>query len=413
MNRGVILLLGIVGQIILTGLFVWRVVPTIADDIDRRGELALSARNLNWAQIEVDGRDVTLNGLSPSETQHQRALDALGTVAGIRRIDDQTRSVNRGKAPSKSASVVANLPVPDVNEVRDAANQKVDITSLGLGYVFRLERGTGQIVLNGMVPDAPSRVRLLDTARAKFDGSEIVDELLINDDAPPDFMLAAVQAISIAGLVSSRATGVRDQVLFVEGFTASDRDLNRLRDTINEALPEGYDVQLQIGSHQTLSAMMRENPDLAQRVGSLPNQSADVGRIDLGIAPALDRTPAAAQRCQSDIDERLARERINFDTGSSDISQRSQPLMEELITVLKACPEARIEIAGHTDDQGTDTNNLSLSQRRAESVMEYFVRNGVKLGRLSAVGYGEGQPLVENRTSADRARNRRIELRVL
>jgi len=45
--------------------------------------------------------------------------------------------------------------------------------------------------------------------------------------------------------------------------------------------------------------------------------------------------------------------------------------------------------------------------------MEYFVRNGVKLGRLSAVGYGESQPLVDNLTAADRARNRRIEFRVL
>ncbi|MFK8014160.1 MAG: OmpA family protein [Gammaproteobacteria bacterium] len=417
MNRGTILLLGVVAQIVLTALFLWRVVPSIANDIDRRSELALSARNLNWAQVSVDGRDVTLTGLAPSEKQHQRALDALSDVAGVRVIDDQTGFVVAAAVATRPTSVVGDLPVPDAEAVREAANetgnQNIDLTRIGLAYVFRVERSREQIVLRGMVPDEPARVRLLDSTRAKFAGMRVDDELLISDAAPPDFMLAAEQAISVAGLVSTGAAGVRDMALFVEGLTASDRDLARLNDTIMSALPNGYDLQLQVGSRQTLSAMMRENPDLAQRVGKLPDQDPGARRIDLGIVPALDRSPQAAARCQSAINERLASETITFDTGSSDISQRSTTLVDDLVTLVKSCPDARIEIAGHTDDQGTESNNLSLSQRRAESVMEYFVRNGVKLGRLAAVGYGEGQPLVENKTAADRARNRRIEFRVL
>ena len=415
MNRTAILLLGIFAQCVLTALFVWRVVPSIADDIRTRGDLALSARNVNWGRIEVDGRDVTLSGLAPSEKQRERAIAALESVPGVRLVMDTTTSLGtKNKSPNATQRATAAAPPqPDEDALVAAANEAVDIAAYGLSYEFRVERNDRGVSLRGMVPDEAVRVSLMDSARAKFEDVEVRDDLLINSNAPDNFVRAARQAISVSGLVASGAAGVRDQVLFVEGLTASDRDLARLRDTIDAALPEGYDLALQIGSRQTLAAMMRENPDLAARVGPLPGSAPPSSRIDLGRTPKLDRSPQAAARCQSSINAAMADRRINFDTGSSDISSDSRALLDELVGLAKTCPEARIEIGGHTDDQGTDENNLALSQRRAESVMEFFVRNGVKLGRLSAVGYGESQPLVDNRTAADRARNRRIEFRVL
>lgn len=415
MNRTSILLLGIFAQCVLTALFVWRVVPSIADDIRSRGDLALSARNVNWGRIEVDGRDVTLSGLAPSEKQRQRAIDALESVPGVRLVMDTTTSLGAAKKTTRSPADSTPATPPQANEAAliAAANDAVDLAAFGLSYEFRVERNERGVALRGMVPDEAVRVSLMDSARAKFADVEVRDDLLINAQAPDNFVRAARQAISVSGLVASGAAGVRDQVLFVEGLTASDRDLTRLRDTIDAALPEGYDLALQIGSRQTLAAMMRENPELAQRIGPLPGSPPPSSRIDLGRTPKLDRSPQAAERCQTAMNTAMAEQRINFDTGSSDISRDSRALLEKLVGLAKTCPGARIEIGGHTDDQGTDENNLALSQRRAESVMEFFVRNGVKLGRLSAVGYGESRPLVDNRTAADRARNRRIEFRVL
>lgn len=415
MNRTSILLLGIFAQCVLTALFVWRVVPSIADDIRSRGDLALSARNVNWGRIEVDGRDVTLSGLAPSEKQRQRAIDALESVPGVRLVMDTTTSLGAAKKATRSPADSTPATPPQANEAAliAAANDAVDLAAFGLSYEFRVERNERGVALRGMVPDEAVRVSLMDSARAKFADVEVRDDLLINAQAPDNFVRAARQAISVSGLVASGAAGVRDQVLFVEGLTASDRDLTRLRDTIDAALPEGYDLALQIGSRQTLAAMMRENPELAQRIGPLPGSPPPSSRIDLGRTPKLDRSPQAAERCQTAMNTAMAEQRINFDTGSSDISRDSRALLEKLVGLAKTCPGARIEIGGHTDDQGTDENNLALSQRRAESVMEFFVRNGVKLGRLSAVGYGESRPLVDNRTAADRARNRRIEFRVL
>jgi OOP family OmpA-OmpF porin len=308
---------------------------------------------------------------------------------------------------------IVDLPPPDPDEVAAQASAGIDLARLGLTYEFRVERRGGDVIMTGMVPDEAVRGVLVDAARERFAGGNVDDNLVVNAAAPADFISAARQAITIAGLVTSGATGIRGRALYVEGLTASDRDLERLRDTINDALPPGYDAQLQVGSRQSLAAMMRENPDLAARVGPLPGGSADAGRIDLGITRALDRSPEAAARCQSKIDNLMSTRAIGFDTGSSDISEDSRGLLDELVALAKSCPDTRIEIGGHTDDLGTEENNLALSQRRAESVMEYFVKNGIKLGRLSAVGYGESQPRVANRTAADRARNRRIEFRVL
>lgn len=414
MNRSVLILAGgIVIQAALTALFLWRAVPSISNDIEVRAERALSGRNINWASLDIDGRDVTLSGLAPSDKQLQRALTALDGVDGIRAVVDQTTSLTRRAPTSRDARTVGNLPVPAAEQIAADANSTLDMSRLGLGYLFSVSRSPERIVLGGMVPDELARNALLDIARQKFDGTQVDDELLLNPDAPADFIVAAGQAISVATLVANGETGLRDQILYVEGLTSNDRDLNRLRETIAAALPEGYEAQLQVGSRQTLAAMMRENPDLAARVGKLPSSDPSAGTIDLGIAPALDRSPEAASRCQRDMNALMANARINFDTGSSDISQDSRSLMGELVQVAKSCPSARVQIAGHTDDQGSEENNLALSQRRAESVMEYFVKNGIKLGRLSAQGFGESQPLVENKTAADRARNRRIELQVL
>ena len=422
MNRGVILLLGIAAQVALTALFLWRVVPSIADDIANRSERALSSHNINWAQIEVAGRDVTIKGLAPSANKHERALERSARRGGR---SSHGRSNDRPGRPRANANQlrtqsepepvlrVVDLPAPNPDEVAAQANAGIDLARLGLTYEFRVERQGGDVIMTGMVPDEAVRGVLVDAARERFAEGNVVDNLVVNAAAPADFVSAARQAITIAGLVTSGATGIRGRALYVEGLTASDRDLERLRDTINDALPPGYDAQLQVGSRQSLAAMMRENPDLAARVGPLPGGSADAGRIDLGITRALDRSPEAAARCQARIDDLMSTRAIGFDTGSSDISQDSLDLLDKLVALAKSCPGTRIEIGGHTDDLGTEENNLALSQRRAESVMEYFVKNGIKLGRLSAVGYGESQPRVANRTAADRARNRRIEFRVL
>ena len=132
-------------------------------------------------------------------------------------------------------------------------------------------------------------------------------------------------------------------------------------------------------------------------VSSVANQIAIIGE---------------AGTCQKDFDDYLNDERVSFKTGKAALSESSYPLLGLLASVARNC-NARIEIAGHTDSRGDAAINLKLSQRRADAVRKYLVQRGVNLDWVKAIGYGETQPVADNRTEAGRKANRRIELRVL
>jgi OOP family OmpA-OmpF porin len=102
---------------------------------------------------------------------------------------------------------------------------------------------------------------------------------------------------------------------------------------------------------------------------------------------------------------------INFDTDKSNIKSRYHTLLNNVIKVIKNNPGLNVEVQGHTDSQGSASYNLGLSDRRANSVMKYFISHGVSAGRLSANGYGLSRPIYSNSTATGRAGNRRVELK--
>ena len=106
-------------------------------------------------------------------------------------------------------------------------------------------------------------------------------------------------------------------------------------------------------------------------------------------------------------------ENVTFVSGSDDLVAEAEPTLARVAAELRRHPEARVAIMAHTDDLGSEANNLALSGRRAERVLDHLVDLGIERSRLVAEGYGETLPLVQNVTAADRARNRRVELRVL
>ena len=76
------------------------------------------------------------------------------------------------------------------------------------------------------------------------------------------------------------------------------------------------------------------------------------------------------------------------------------------------CPNARIEIAGHTDADGEDAFNQALSEKRAQAVSDYLVKAGLPADRFTATGYGSTQPIATNDTDEGKAQNRRIDFMV-
>lgn len=104
---------------------------------------------------------------------------------------------------------------------------------------------------------------------------------------------------------------------------------------------------------------------------------------------------------------------INFDFNSANLKPESYPVLYHALQVLLQNPNMKVEIIGYTDNIGSTTMNLRLSQERANAVKNYFVKRGVNESRLTAKGMGENNPISDNKTASGRKMNRRIEFRIV
>ncbi|WP_338867967.1 OmpA family protein [Myxococcus stipitatus] len=105
---------------------------------------------------------------------------------------------------------------------------------------------------------------------------------------------------------------------------------------------------------------------------------------------------------------------VLFETGSAVIQKRSYPLLDEVATVLRKNPTlGPVLIEGHTDNRGSRQLNMGLSDRRARSVLDYLVSKGIERKRLSSAGFGFDRPIATNDTALGRAKNRRVDFKLV
>ncbi|MDX2259260.1 MAG: OmpA family protein [Hyphomicrobiaceae bacterium] len=152
--------------------------------------------------------------------------------------------------------------------------------------------------------------------------------------------------------------------------------------------------------------------------GTAPVRSTDVaGRSATSniVTSAIGKPGEATARtaCESDINRILGSGSILFETASADIVAESSPTLRELAGVIRDCRGLKVRIEGHTDSFGKMKVNQRLSAARARAVAKYMVEAGVEADRVDARGFGETRPIASNATPEERARNRRIEVRVL
>ncbi|NNH01566.1 OmpA family protein [Acinetobacter sp. ANC 5414] len=114
-----------------------------------------------------------------------------------------------------------------------------------------------------------------------------------------------------------------------------------------------------------------------------------------------------------DIATALNMQIINFDTGSSNIPDANKSILDQAAALIKRAPHVQLTVKGHTDAVGNAQANKALSQKRAQAVVDYLVKQGVDPAQLQAVGYGSEQPVADNATPEGQFKNRRIEFEVL
>jgi len=262
-----------------------------------------------------------------------------------------------------NASVRASLPEPF----------KVGVIDIIAPYAFKIAKGGGRVVLTGFAPNDAARNDLATAAKAAFLGEPVENELANRSDAPTRFVDALKALLPSIARLASGSLSADDTVFNVEGLAIYDKAADQIKAELTRALVRGFKL----------------------------------GNVTIGVAPP----PPALEinECQPAFDGLLTKGRILFDTGSANLSKESLALLDHLIEVVRRCREASIEVAGHTDAQGTSELNLDLSTRRAEAVTSYIGESGFDTSRITSVGYGETKPVASNDTPEGRAQNRRIE----
>ena len=239
-------------------------------------------------------------------------------------------------------------------------------------YTLTATREGRYVTIEGYVPDAKAKSDIELIVRRRFLGEGLQDQTKIAAGAPTHFMAGVSSALDQLSRLARGKVELRDATIKISGQALYDR----ARDDI-----------------------------LSKIVTELPQNWKGSAEIDV-------RTPDTvipANECQIGLADLLGRGRISFETGSVTIYKDSFGLLDNLVFQLNRCPEAIVNIGGHTDTDGSEEMNVDLSRRRAQSVADYLINASIDKKRIVAVGYGSSTPISPNDSEENKARNRRIE----
>ena len=145
--------------------------------------------------------------------------------------------------------------------------------------------------------------------------------------------------------------------------------------------------------------------------------AADIGpgEINPEVTIFLEKGKKGArfENKQISVGETINLNNIMFDQGKAELWNESKAELDKVVAFMKANPKAEIELSGHTSSEGVTILNRSLSYRRVKACKDYVLKQGVDAGRIIAVGYGPDRPVAPNDSEANRAKNRRVEMRLM
>jgi len=450
---------GVVPLVLFWAIAAWN--DTTAVEADLAGKAAAAVKDivLDKVKISADGRDINFEAEAFSEEGRHGALIAAAAVPGVRLVNDETRLVPEAKPFVWSAerevakiTLSGNAPLPALKaKLMDVARDQIKgieisdqmglargappdfgdaaallIAQLGklkdgkiaisdstvslsgmareLGgreaiatalknlpqdfsvtandvkappYIFQANKDPVAVTLalSGYVPDDNVHAIVLGSSSRKFFSEKVVDNLKTSVGAPAGFVNAVIPALGVLSRLSTGTLVMSDREVKVSGDALYDAAAAQIRNDLTKDFPKEWQV----------------TADISVKPASAP--------VDAGV-------------CQQLFADLLSKAKIRFLTGRATLDSDSTGLLDHLVETAMRCPNAAIEIAGHTDSVGEDAANQALSERRAHAVLDYFVKAGLPADRFTAVGYGSSKPVASNDTDAGKAQNRRIEFLV-
>ncbi|MGZ0152413.1 channel-forming protein ArfA/OmpATb [Kribbella sp. WER1] len=352
------LLAAIAVPVLLTAILVPARAGTTEDDLRERTQAALKARGIETGSVDFDGRDAHVT--VPAGVDEGQVREVVAAVDGVRAVRiDHGGAVPATPTPATPSPTTSGAPVQD------------DVPEFEVGRTDQAIRVQAPVRSQAVKDALGAEVRQVLGADREYDDRTTID---------PANGLADASALT--ALLRALAIGTGDASVRYDGETV------------------------------TLSGQV---PDQATK--------ATVGRAAAKAVPGavvadqlvLPKPTTQSEPCRT-FPTRLAaftrQHPINFLSGTSIVNDASKPSVVEAAVLLKSCTTARVEVAGHTDNLGSPSTSLPLSERRAAAVKAELVRLGVAAGRITANGYGEAFPIASNTTGTGRIANRRAEIRV-
>lgn len=229
---------------------------------------------------------------------------------------------------------------------------------------------TAPILITGTVPDDSTKAALLARLREVYGPQRVVDQLAVGSVATPANWSDYVQRLigPDLKLVSGGQLKVDGNNISLRGEVASDTQRQQIASDIAANLNPTYIV----------------------------NNGLRVAAIQQGV-----------------LDAALANRIIEFESGKATLTEAGRSILDQMALALRKLKGVHVEVIGHTDNAGSRAGNLSLSQARADAVKAHVVGRGIAADLISVSGEGPDRPLADNCTPEGRARNRRIEFRVI
>ena len=238
----------------------------------------------------------------------------------------------------------------------------------------------GQVQLRGRLPDVTTRDAVDSYARARFGAADVYAATRVDANLPAGWPIRALTGIEALAELAEGMVTVQADRLTITGVSGAQDASDKIARILSSKLGEGANFAI--------------------------NVRYDAKRDPTAGLPT-------AEECVTQINAALAAHKITFEPGSATITHDAGDTLDKVAALMKNCSDFPMEIGGHTDSQGREEMNLSLSQDRAQAVITALQSRRVLTGHLTALGYGETVPVGDNSTETGREQNRRIEVRLL
>jgi peptidoglycan-binding protein ArfA len=284
-----------------------------------------------------------------------------------------------------SVNPSATLTAPSVSADVNAPN--ADVPDLTFAPLSILRDGKG-FTLSGELPDIETKNGLLDSLKLAFGPDiQLTDNLNLKPEVnAPDF--AALGSIFGAAIdIPDFNIDLNGGTVTLKGTAPSEEAKSEVEAAVKAAWPK-----IKVVNEITVAA-----------------PSAPVSAPAPAPAPAPGGGVCAT--LQADITG-LLKTPINFQTDGFTLTPASQQQLTQIADKLKACPDPKVSVVGHTDSSGNDAINVPLSNNRAKAVADYLVSQGVVGDRVTSKGVGSAEPVAPNDTPAGKAQNRRVAITV-